>query len=194
MDKRKNVLLHELINITDMTTDKPATIQQYAMRYGTFMGIFWIFKFAFLPLGFTIPLLQLFFILLTCFVPILGYIYTRKFRNYYCEGVISFSRAFSFTFCTYVFAAMLTAVAHYIYFRFIDEGYLVNMYLNQLEAIKSSATGEMLTSVDQLITAFSVVSSLSPLEITFQLISQNVIYGTLLALPTALLVMRRKKQ
>lgn len=89
---------------------------------------------------------------------------------------------------------MLTAVAHYIYFRFIDEGYLVNMYLNQLEAIKSSATGEMLTSVDQLITAFSVVSSLSPLEITFQLISQNVIYGTLLALPTALLVMRRKKQ
>ena len=54
-----------------MPTDKPITLQEHAMRFGTFMGIFWIFKFIFLPLGFTIPLLQLLFVLLTLFVPVL---------------------------------------------------------------------------------------------------------------------------
>ena len=28
-----------------MPTDKPITLQEHAMRFGTFMGIFWIFKF-----------------------------------------------------------------------------------------------------------------------------------------------------
>ena len=77
-----------------MPTDKPITLQEHAMRFGTFMGIFWIFKFIFLPLGFTIPLLQLLFVLLTLFVPVLGYIYVRKFRNTYCNGEISFFRVF----------------------------------------------------------------------------------------------------
>lgn len=77
-----------------MPTDKPITLQEHAMRFGTFMGIFWIFKFIFLPLGFTIPLLQLLFVLLTLFVPVLGYIYVRKFRNTYCNGEISFSVLF----------------------------------------------------------------------------------------------------
>ena len=45
-----------------------------------------------LPLGFTIPLLQLLFILLTLFVPVLGYIYARRFRNKYRDGNFSFLR------------------------------------------------------------------------------------------------------
>lgn len=97
-----------------MPTDKPITLQEHAMRFGTFMGIFWIFKFIFLPLGFTIPLLQLLFVLLTLFVPVLGYIYVRKFRNTYCNGEISFFRAFLFTLYMYLFAALLAAVAHYV--------------------------------------------------------------------------------
>ena len=153
-----------------MTQNQPISLQQTSMYFGTLMGIFWIIKFTFLPLGFTIPLLQLLFVLLTFFVPILGYLYARKFRNRYCEGTITFSRAFAFTVLMYLFAALLAAVAHYIYFRYIDNGFLIDSYIGQLEAMKPTA------------------------KLTFQLISQNFLYGVLLALPTALLVMRRKKQ
>ena len=55
-----------------MTTERPITLQEYAMRFGTYMGLFWIFKFIFLPIGFSIPLLQLLFILMTLFVPVLA--------------------------------------------------------------------------------------------------------------------------
>ena len=156
------------------------------------MGIFWMFKFIFLPLGFSIPLLQLFFILCTLFVPILGYLYARKFRNTYCEGTISFSRAFLFTACMYIFAAMLTAVGHYIYFQFIDQGFL--MYRQQLNEAKAMVQGELATSIDQIMIAFDTVAALTPIQLTFQLISQNVFYGVLLSLPTALLVMRYRKR
>lgn len=177
-----------------MTQNQPISLQQTAMYFGTLMGLFWIIKFTFLPLGFTIPLLQLLFVLLTFFVPILGYLYARKFRNRYCGGSITFSRAFVFTVLMYLFAALLAAVAHYIYFRYIDNGFLVDSYIGQLEAMKPAATEELKESIDQFIEGFSLISSLSPIQLTFQLISQNFLYGTLLALPTALLVMRRKKQ
>lgn len=177
-----------------MTQNQPISLQQTAMYFGTLMGIFWIIKFTFLPLGFTIPLLQLLFVLLTFFVPILGYLYARKFRNRYCGGSITFSRAFAFTVLMYLFAALLAAVAHYIYFRYIDNGFLIDSYIGQLEAMKPTATEELEESIDQFIEGFSLISSLSPIQLTFQLISQNFLYGTLLALPTALLVMRRKRQ
>lgn len=177
-----------------MTQNQPISLQQTAMYFGTLMGLFWIIKFTFLPLGFTIPLLQLLFMLLTFFVPILGYLYARKFRNRYCGGSITFSRAFAFTVLMYLFAALLAAVAHYIYFRYIDNGFLIDSYIGQLEAMKPTATEELKESIDQFIEGFSLISSLSPIQLTFQLISQNFMYGVLLALPTALLVMRRKKQ
>lgn len=177
-----------------MTQNQPISLQQTAMYFGSLMGLFWIIKFTFLPLGFTIPLLQLLFVLLTFFVPILGYLYARKFRNRYCGGSITFSRAFAFTVLMYLFAALLAAVAHYIYFRYIDNGFLIDSYIGQLEAMKPTATEELKESIDQFIEGFSLISSLSPIQLTFQLISQNFLYGTLLALPTALLVMRRKRQ
>ncbi len=176
-----------------MTQDQPIHLQQTAMYFGTFMGLFWIIKFTFLPLGFTIPLLQFLFVLLTCFVPILGYLYTRKFRDRYSGGSITFSRAFAFTVLMYFFAALLAAVAHYIYFRFLDNGFLAESYIGQLEAMKPAATEELKESIDQFIEGFSLISSLSPIQLTFQLISQNFMYGVLLALPTSLLVMRKKR-
>ena len=63
--------------------------------------------------------------------------------------------------------------------------------IDQMTAI---STEEMKTSLDQFRTALDVISSLTPLEITMQLLTQNVFYCTILAIPTALLVMRNKKK
>ncbi len=73
-----------VITLSDMTIGKTKTLQEHAMRFGTAMGLFWIFKFIFLPLGFKVPFLQLLFVILTCSVPFLGYRYARTFRDKYC--------------------------------------------------------------------------------------------------------------
>ena len=176
-----------------MTIEQTKTLQEHAMRFGTAMGIFWIFKFIFLPLGFQIPFLQLLFIILTCFVPFLGYRYARTYRDKYCGGEITFIKAYTFIIFMYFFAALLTSAGHFVYFNFIDNGFITDTYISQLEALKNNVTGDMEVSVEQLIEAFQQIASLTPVQLTLRLIFQNIFYGSLLALPTALLVIKRKK-
>ena len=66
-------------------------------------------------------------------------------------------------------------------------------YMEQLENLKSTLTGDLETSIDQLIQNLETIASMSALQLTMQLIFQNIFYGALLSLPTALLAMRRKK-
>ena len=94
-----------------------------------------------------------------------------------------------------MFAALFATIAHYIYFRYMDNGLIVGTYqdmLAQMSAIAS--TEEMKASLDQFQQALDIISSLSPLDISIQLITQNIFYCTLLAIPTALLVKRKGPQ
>lgn len=170
--------------------DRKTNLQKYAMQYGTYMGLYWIFKFAFFPLGLKMPFLELLFMVLTLAVPVWGYIGVRRFRNKYCGGCLSFGQAFVFCFMMYMFASILTAVGHYIYFRYIDNGYLCDTYdqlLRQFGKIEG-----MTALAEQMDTALNTFRQLSPIRITMQFVSQNMFYGCLMALPTALLAMRRK--
>ena len=175
-------------------TEKKRIFQEDAMRYGTVMGLFWTAKFVLFPLGMQAPLLLMTFFLLTLIVPVVGFFLVRQYRDRECGGVLNFSRAFLFTSFMYVFAAMFVTIAHYIYFRYMDNGLIVNTYQDMLTQMQGVATAEMKASLDQFQQALDIIASLSPLEISIQLITQNIFYCTILALPTALLVMRKPKQ
>ena len=176
-----------------MTTEKKNNFQQDAMRYGTLMGIFWTAKFALFPMGMTSPLLLVAFFLLTLIVPVVGFFMVRQYRDRECGGVLSFSRAFMFTVFMYLFAALFATIAHYIYFQYMDNGLIVSTYQDMLTQMAAMATDEMKPSLDQFQQALDIIAGLSPLDISLQLISQNIFYCTLIALPTALLVKRNNK-
>ena len=160
------------------------------MRYGTVMGIFWTLKFVLFPMGMQSPLLLMAFFLLTLIVPVAGFFLVRQYRDCECGGVLSFSRAFLFTSFMYLFAALFATIAHYVYFRYIDGGLIVNTYQDMITQMEAIATADMKASLDQFQQALDIIAALSPLEISIQLITQNVFYCTLIALPTALLVKR----
>ena len=164
------------------------------MRYGTLMGIFWTLKFVLFPLGMQMPLLLVAFFLLTLIVPVVGFFLVRQYRDRECGGFINFSRAFLFTSFMYMFAALFATIAHYIYFRYMDNGLIVNTYQDMLTQMGTVATDDLKPSIDQFQQALDIISTLSPLQISVQLITQNIFYCTLIALPTAGLVMRKQKQ
>ena len=124
-------------------TDKKPTLQESAMRYGTLMGIFWTLKFVLFPAGMSMPVLLMAFFLLTLIVPVAGFFFVRQYRDRECEGVLNFSRAFLFTSFMYMFAALFTAVAHYIYFRYIDHGMIIATYQDMLTTMDQVATDGM---------------------------------------------------
>ena len=179
-----------------MTEKQRNNLQQDAMRYGTLMGIFWTLKFALFPMGMTQPVLLVAFFLLTFIgVPVLGYRFARQYRDRECAGTVTFTRAFLFTTFMYLFATLFVTVAHYIYFRYLDHGLIVSTYQDMLTQMTEIAnTDEMKASLDQFQQALDMMAGLSPLAISLQLISQDIFYCTLIAVPTALLVKRQPKR
>ncbi|MBE6275615.1 MAG: DUF4199 domain-containing protein [Bacteroides sp.] len=175
-------------------TEKKRNFQEDAMRYGTIMGIFWTLKFVLFPMGMTMPLLLMAFFLLTLIVPVAGFFLVRQYRDKECQGILSFSRAFLFTSFMYLFAALFATIVHYIYFRFMDNGLIVNTYQDMLNQMSTVATDDLKPSLEQFQQALDIIATLSPLEISIQLITQNIFYCTLIALPTAILVMRNPKK
>ncbi len=159
-----------------------------AMTYGTAMGGYWIAKFLLVPFIFSVPLTSLFFLLLTVAVPFLGYYFTRQYRNRYCpEGRVSFMQAWIFCLLMYMFAALLVSVAHYIFFRYVDNGAMLATYSGMLEQVQQ-ADPSLTDSIGQYKEAMEMMASLTPIELTVQMISSNIFYGMIFSLPTALFV------
>ena len=173
-------------------TENRNYLQKYAMHFGTYMVAYWILKFILFPLGFTIPFLSLLFMGLTIGVPFIGYHYVKMYRNKICGGAISFAHACLFTLFMYMFASLLVAVAHYIYFQFIDHGFIITQCMNDMEQMLVTLPG-METEKEVFKTAMANAQSLSSIDITMQLLSWNVFAGSLLAIPTALFVMKRNR-
>ena len=156
------------------------------MTYGTWMGVYWALKFMLVPLMFTIPLASLFFLGLTVAVPFVGYFFVRHFRDRYClKGRITFAQAWMFVFLMYAFAALLVSVAHYIYFAYVDGGALLGTYVEQLEQLEQLYP-ELVGTVAEYKKAAELLVAMSPIDLTVQMIVNNLFYGMILALPTAL--------
>lgn len=172
-------------------------LNKYAMRFGTAMGLFWIFKFIFFALGPNCPFFFVIFPLLTLAVPFLGYYYIHTYRNKICGGFISFSHAWSFTFLLYSYAALLTAVAHYVYFHFIGTDSLMLYYTNQMiNPLLSSGNAEQIAlgkQLNEIIKTFQE-ANLPAIQITMHFITQNIFYCSLLSIPTALIARKSDTQ
>ena len=164
------------------------------MHFGTYMGIYWILKFILFPLGFHIPFLSLLFVILTLSVPFIGYHYAKMYRDKICGGSIQFSHAMLFTIFMYMFASLLVAVAHYIYFQFIDHGFIFNAladFWNQ--AIEQSPALQENKELMKDMFDADKINSLSAINITMQMLSSDVFFGSILAIPTGLMVMKKAK-
>lgn len=170
-------------------TENKSYLQKYAMHFGTYMGIYWILKFILFPLGFYVPFFFFLFSMLTLAVPFIGYYYTTMYRDKVCNGNISFSHGVLFGIFMYLFASLLTALPHYIYFQFINHSFIIQAPLQYWEKLMADAPA--MAQYKEMITELTDnIRSLTPIDLTMRNLSQNVFVGSLLSIPTALMVMK----
>ena len=173
-----------------MTAPEYVQLKAYARQDGFFLALLWIASFACYILGITNGLLGMVAMMLAVMTPFFVAGRLRRFRDEGREGVISFRRSYAYTVFVFFYGAVLLAVAQFLYFAYMDNGYLLSTF----SKIVSSAEGkEMLQQYGMTQVAedsLSEMASLRPIDYALNILTVNIVIGFVLAFPIGLVMQR----
>lgn len=178
------------------TREEYEQLKAFARIDGALVGVFWIISFACFIGEFTNPVLGLVSLITGVSSLVFATLRLRKFRDNILGGVISFRRALCYSFFTYFYASLLMAVAQFVYFQFIDNGFLISQYT----AIMADAgiAGMMQKAYgitpDDMKLAMDTLATLRPIEVALQFLTTNIIIGMMVSLPTAAIIKSDRKR
>ena len=111
----------------------------------------------------------------------------RKFRDSAREGIISFARGYAYIILTFFYSGLLFAVVMYIYFTYLDHGFLMAKFTeiaNAPESIQMGMKDMMQQSINEL-------SSMRPIDISLNMLTIVILAGFMLGMPIAALLQRK---
>jgi hypothetical protein len=187
-----------------MSNHEQPSMMHYAMNFGLVVGVYYILKFCLFPMSLRSTAAGMLFIGLSLMVPLLLFRLTRTYRDRYMSGSITFVHALAFAMLTMIFGSLLASVAHYVYFAYIDGGMMVGALEQSIEQIVTLLSAENMSegvdmpdvSIDEYITMLRTtmmqIEAMSPIDITMGMLSNNVSWSIIVALPVALFASLRK--
>lgn len=192
----------------DNRQNEQSTMMNCAMNMGVIAGAYYIGKFCLFPLSMHSTFAATLFFGLTMMVPYLIYRLVKVYRDRYAGGSIDFVRAFSFALLVMAFGSLLAAVAHYIYFEFIDKGLVVSTLatnieqlasvdLSTIEGLDTAEGAEAIARYERFVetmrTTLQQLQAMSSIKMTMGMLSNNVSWSVIIALPIAMVASMRKK-
>ena len=113
-----------------------------------------------------------------------------KFRDGALDGVISFRRGFAYCVYSAIFASLVFALAQVVYFRFFDNGTFMGILNDGIRVVEEVYRQQNMDTAE-LRHAVDTMNEVSPVQWVFALMMQNIVLGTLLALPVAAICAKR---
>ena len=168
-----------------MTPEEYYQLKAFARQDGALLSLWWIGSFFCYILGISNPLLGMLALLLIVVSPLFAANRLRHFRDGAREGVISFGRGYAYTALVFFYAAVLLAAAIYIYFAFIDNGYLLSTVNQFLSTKEGKQLLELYGLADQMQENLKALAEMRPIDYAVNMLSVNITIGLLLALPIA---------
>lgn len=177
-----------------MTTQEYIQLRAFARVDGTYLGILWIVSFACYLAGIGNSMAAFIGGLMAITSPYFAVMRLKKFRDEVRDGVLSGKRSMFYYAMMFFYGSLLFALAQYIYFAFIDGGYMVRAYMSLLSSpeMKEALTAYGMTA-DQLMQALNEFSTVSPIMTSLNIMTMNITIGLLLSLPVAFVMRRNKK-
>ena len=173
-----------------MTAPEYVQLKAYARQDGFFLALLWIASFACYIMGISNGLMGMAAIMMAVMTPFFVAGRLRKFRDEGREGVISFRRSYAYTVFVFFYGAVLLAVAQFLYFAYMDNGYLLSTF----SKIVTSAEGkEMLQQYGMTQVAedsLTEMASLRPIDYALNILTVNIVIGFVLAFPIGLVMQR----
>ena len=177
-----------------MTTQEYIQLRAFARVDGTYVGILWIASFACYLGGLSSPMLGLVGGILAVASPFFAAKRLIKFRDDIRDGEISGRRSMLYYALMFFYASLLFALAQYLYFAFLDGGYLMREYTSMLSSseMKQAMQAYGMTA-DQLMEGLKEFANASPIMTALNIMTMNITIGLIFSLPVSLITRRTRK-
>lgn len=164
-------------------------LQAYARIDGALVAIMWLASFACFILQFQYQALGMGAFVIGAASLVFASLRVKKFRDNIRDGIISFRHALSYSLVTYLYASLLFAFCQFIYFQFIDHGFMMEHYYDMMSTAEYKQMMQVygLTESDMQL-AMGNMAALRPIELAFQFFSMNIIMGTFVSIPVAVIM------
>lgn len=176
-----------------MTPQEFIQLKAFARQDGALLSLLWIGSFICYIKGMSIPLLGMLSLLLAIMSPFYVASRLRHFRDAARDGIISFRRGYAYTVLTYFYGGLLLAVAIFVYFAFLDNGYLMSI----LSEVLNSEQGRQLVKLygmgNEMEQGLRTLGEMRPIDFALNMLTVNISFGFILGLPTAALMQRAGK-
>lgn len=173
-----------------MTAPEYTQLRAYARQDGFFLALLWISSFVCYLLGISNQFWGMMAMILAVSTPFFVANRLRKYRDEGREGLISFRRSYAYTVFVFFYGAVLLAISQFVYFAYLDNGYL----MSEFSKILSSDEGRQLVqqyglskTVDE---GLATMAAVRPIDYALNILTVNIILGFILGVPISLVMQR----
>ena len=175
-----------------MTAPEYIQLKAYARQDGFFLALLWIASFSSYIMGLTNQILAMAAVLMAVMSPFFVANRLKKFRDEGREGVISFARSYAYTIFVFFYGAVLLAVAQYLYFAYMDNGYLVNSFAKMMTTDEGKMLLEQYGMTQMVDESLAEMAATRPIDYALNILTINISLGFILGVPIGLIMQRRK--
>jgi len=175
-----------------MTPEEYVQLKAFARQDGALLSLLWIGALLCYIQGLTNPLLSMAALVLVVASPFYAATRLRHFRDYARDGIISFGRGYAYTVLIFFYAGLLLAAAIYVYFAFIDEGYLFGKFTEMLNTAEGQQMLKMYGMAGEVNESLRELMSMRPIDYAVNMLTINIMTGFLVGVPIAAMQQRVK--
>lgn len=174
-----------------MTPEEYVQLKAFARQDGALLSLLWIGSFVCYVQGLTNPVMALIALLCLAASPFYAASRLRHFRDYAREGVISFRRAYAYVVLMFFYAGLLLAAAMYVYFAYMDNGFLLGKYGEMIHSDEGSRALKLYGLKEQMEQGLKALALMRPIDYALNVLTMNITTGFFLGLPIAALMQRK---
>ena len=173
-----------------MTAPEYIQLKAFARQDGALLALLWVAAFSLYIIGVKNQMFGLAAILLMIYTPFFVGSRLGKFRDHGLEGLISFRRGYAYTVFVFFYGGILFAIAQYIYFAFIDHGYLLSEFSKMVMSDETRQMLQQYRMTEMMDESLKEMSNTRPIDYALNMLTITISLGFLLGVPIGLIKQR----
>jgi hypothetical protein len=171
-----------------MTPLEYKQLKAFAKQDGALLSLLWIGSFICYIKGLTYPSLGTAALLLIISSPFFAANRLRHFRDVAREGAITFLRGYAYTILIFFYAGLLLAAVIYVYFAFIDDGFLLGKFNTLVHSTEGAKILDVYCMRREMEEGLKQLAEMRPIDFALNMLTINITSGLFLGLPIAALM------